>query len=143
MSSYVVDASVVIQRLIRFTYTENARVLFSQLADSDRLVVPEFCLLECANVLWKYVRFQGMSEATADSLVDDLIGLPITVYGSGDFLKRGLTIGLKHKLALYDSIYIALAEQLTYPLITDDTKQAAAARAEGITPKPLTDFKPT
>jgi predicted nucleic acid-binding protein len=90
MSSYVVDASVVIQRLIRFTYTENARALFSQLADSDKLVVPEFCLLECTNVLWKYVRFQGMGESTADSLVDDLIGLPITVYGSGDFLKRGL-----------------------------------------------------
>jgi predicted nucleic acid-binding protein len=50
---------------------------------------------------------------------------------------------LKHKLALYDSIYIALAEQLKYPLVTDDSKQAEAARAEGIILKLLTDFSPT
>lgn len=139
---YIVDASVVIQVLITEPHTEQARALFQGLTADDELVIPEFCLLECTNVIWKKVRFQGMGETTADSLVDDLIGLPLTVYGSGDFLKRGLAIGLKHQLALYDSVYIALAEELDYPLVTDDTKQEAAARAEGITLKPLTDFNP-
>lgn len=57
-------------------------------------------------------------------------------------LPRALEIGLKHQLAVYDSVYIALAEQLGYSLITDDGKQAAAATAEGITLKPITDFTP-
>jgi predicted nucleic acid-binding protein len=142
MNRYIVDASVTIQFFIVEPHTEHARALFQGLTEEDEVIVPEFCLLECTNILWKKVRFQGMSEATANALVDDLIALPVTVVGSGDYLKRGLAIGLKHQLALYDSIYIALAEGLGYPLVTDDTKQAAAAQAEGITLKPLTDFKP-
>ena len=54
---------------------------------------------------------------------------------------RALEIGLKHELAVYDSVYIALAEQLGHPLITDDSRQATAASAEGITLKAITDFK--
>jgi predicted nucleic acid-binding protein len=66
MSDYVVDASVVIQRLIRETHTDNAIALFSQLTKTDNLIVPEFCLLECSNVLWKHVRFQGMPQSQAE-----------------------------------------------------------------------------
>lgn len=51
-----------------------------------------------------------------------------------------LQIGLVHQLAIYDSIYIALAEQFNCPLITADVKQEAAAKAIGVTIKPITDF---
>jgi len=47
---------------------------------------------------------------------------------------------LKHQLAIYDSIYIALAEKLNYPLITVDQKQAKASQAEGVTLKNIADF---
>jgi hypothetical protein len=40
MSDYIVDASVVIQRLIRDTHTEYARALFNQLKQADNLIVP-------------------------------------------------------------------------------------------------------
>jgi predicted nucleic acid-binding protein len=116
--------------------------LFSGLVAGDELVVPEFCLLECVNVLWKHVRFQGVSEVEAETLVAELEALNVIIAPISGLLSRALAIGLKHKLALYDSIYIALAEQLNYPLVTDDAKQATAARAEGITLKPLTDFDP-
>jgi len=55
-------------------------------------------------------------------------------------MPRALEIGLKHQLAIYDSIYIALAEKLNYPLITVDQKQAKASQAEGITLKNIADF---
>ncbi|MAS37002.1 MAG: twitching motility protein PilT [Anaerolineaceae bacterium] len=141
MSSYIVDTSVVIQRLIRDTQTEHARALFSGLVDDDGLIVPEFCLLECTNVLWKQVRFQGMTSTTADLLINDLTNLPLTVYSAAEFLRRGLKIGLAHQLAIYDSVYIALAESLGYPLITVDEHQSKAALAEGIPLKSLSDFK--
>jgi predicted nucleic acid-binding protein len=67
---YVVDASVVVQRFLRETYTSQARVLLARLFEGDRLYVPEFCLIECANVLWKQVRFRDVSQTWRG---DDLI----------------------------------------------------------------------
>ena len=142
MSDYIVDASVVIQRLIRDTYTEQTRALFSQLTEADNLIVPEFCLLECTNVLWKQVRFQGMAQSQAELLVNDLAALPLVIMRGRDLLQHGLQIGLRHQLAVYDSVYIALALKLNYPLITVDERQERAAAAEGVTIKALTDFKP-
>jgi predicted nucleic acid-binding protein len=121
-------------------FTENAKVLFKLLAQSDQLYTPEFCILECANVLWKQVRFHNMPQAAAESLLDDLIALPLIVLPAAGLLKRGLQIGLAHQLAVYDAVYIALAERLGYPLITTDARQSAAAQALGVTLKPVTDF---
>ncbi len=140
MSDYVVDASVVVQVLITDAYTKQARALFGQLTEPDQLHVPEFCLLECANVLWKQVRFQGMPRNEADILLGELVRLPFTIQPVSGLLERSLEIGLLHQLAIYDSVYIAMAEKLRFPLITTDTKQEAAARAIGVTLKPITDF---
>ncbi|MEP0915909.1 type II toxin-antitoxin system VapC family toxin [Leptolyngbya sp. DQ-M1] len=57
---YVVDTSIVVQRFIVDRFTPQVRILFSQLQIEVALVIPEFCLLECTNVFWKQVRFQGM-----------------------------------------------------------------------------------
>jgi len=57
---YVVDTTVVMQYLLTETYTSHTIVLVQQLQQGTQLCIPEFCLLECANVFWKQVRFQGM-----------------------------------------------------------------------------------
>lgn len=69
MAAYVVDASVVTEYLVLGHYTPNAVAFFQQVTDVDQLIVPEFCLLECTNVLWKHVRFQGMPVVQAESLL--------------------------------------------------------------------------
>ncbi len=139
MTEYVVDASVVIQVLIQDTHTKHARALFGQLP-GDELYVPEFCFSECTNVLWKQVRFHGMTPNDADSQVTALLALPIKSTSVKSLLPRALKIGLLYQLAIYDSLYIALAEKLGYPLITIDGRQAQAAQTLGITLKPITDF---
>jgi len=143
MSEYIVDASVVIQRLIRDTHTEYAKALFRQLKVADILHVPEHCLIECANVLWKQVRFHGMAQEDAESLIGDLVGLPLNILPVTGLLKQALQIGLAYQLAVYDSMYIALAGRLRYPLIMVDMRQEAAAKAVGVTIKPITDFSPS
>ncbi len=137
---YVVDASVVIQRLIRDTYTPHVRALFNGLDNLTQIHVPEFCLLECANVLWKEVRFRGMPHTTAKLLIADLKVLPLNVVDVAVVLERSLEIGVQHQLAVYDSAYIALAERLSYPFVTVDARQEQAARAVGVTLKSITDF---
>lgn len=142
MTHYVVDASVVVQLLITDTNSSETEVLFDSVDDGNKLIVPEFGLLECTNVLWKHVRFQNLQQTDAESLVEDLMQLDIVVTPATGLMSRALEVGLKHQLAIYDSIYIALAEKLSYPLITIDQKQSKAAQAEGITLKDIADFTP-
>ncbi|MGB1288015.1 MAG: type II toxin-antitoxin system VapC family toxin [Aggregatilineales bacterium] len=140
MSQYIVDASIVVQLVTTETHSTHARELFRRIEEGYELIVPEFCLLECTNVLWKRVRFHDLDAKIASEYVKGLQGLEIIIVHTIDLLPRALEIGLKHKLAVYDSLYIALAENMKYPLITDDSKQAKAAALEGITLKPITDF---
>jgi len=142
MSQYIVDASVVVQLLITETHTVETKSLFASIEDGNKLIVPEFGLMECTNVLWKQVRFHGLAQSDAEKQIKILAALDVTVAPVIGLMPRALAIGLKHQLAVYDSVYIALAERLKHPLITIDQRQAAAATAEGITLKPITDFKP-
>ena len=139
---YVVDASVIIAALVSDPQTAHARAMLDQVKPLADLHMPEFGRIECANVLWKRVRFHGMPAAQAEALIADLIALPLTIIPPAAFYKRALQIGLRHELAIYDSIYIALAEQLNLPLITADVRQSRAAAQESITLKPLADFSP-
>ncbi len=140
LTHYIVDTSIVIQHLLSDVHTTYAEALFEGLGETVMIHVPEFCFVECTNVLWKRVRFHGLSETTAEGLAENLLALPVTVVPTSGVLKRSLQIGLKHQLAVYDALYIALAETLTLPLITDDQRQAKAAHAEGVLLKPITDF---
>ena len=143
MSIYVVDASVILARIIREAHTPNTRVLFrGARSNLDQLYAPEFCRLECVNVLWKHVRFYGLSQVRAERAVKNLRALPIKLAFVGKLYTRALQIGLKHQIAIYDSIYIALSEQLKCPLITVDAAQSRAAAAESIVLKLITDFHP-
>jgi predicted nucleic acid-binding protein len=140
--AYIVDATVVIQRLIRETHTNHAIALFKQVKPPDELCIPDFCKVECVNVIWKQVRFHGMQQSQAEQLINDLTGLPLVQYSTDGLYIEALKIGLRHQLAIYDSVYIALAKHLNYPLITVDQPQTRAATAEGVTIKPITDFVP-
>jgi predicted nucleic acid-binding protein len=137
---YVVDTSVVIQRLIVEMNTPHVRCLFAQMAKGLVIIVPEFCLLECANVLWKQVRFQGMPRQTAESLLIELLELPLQIVAGSQLMPRALQLGLANQLAIYDAIYLALAESLNCTVITADQKQAEAAISTQISTKPITDF---
>ena len=142
MASYIIDASVVIEYLITGTYTPNVNAFFNQIKSADRLVIPEFCLLECTNVIWKQVRFNGMSRSDADELLNVLRALKLRRSPMKRLLDRALDIGLRNSLAVYDAGYIALAIHYSYPLVTLDQPQMRAATAEGIPLISITSFKP-
>jgi predicted nucleic acid-binding protein len=141
MANYVVDASIVIEYLITGPYTPHAQAFFSQIEDDDKLDVPEFCLLECTNVIWKQARFGNMSGEIAGELLTELRKLKLRRAPMKRLLDETLTIALDNKIAVYDASYIALAKRSAYPLISIDRQQIRAALAEGVSVIPLTDFK--
>jgi predicted nucleic acid-binding protein len=140
MPAYVVDATIVISRFVRESYTPHTVALFTRLKSGDQLYVPEFCRLECINVLWKHVRFHGVTRNQASQAVQDLLSLPLIITPADSVYTRALTIGLDHQLAVYDSIYIALAEKNQCSLIAMDGPQQRVAVALGIQLRPITDF---
>lgn len=140
MTDYIVDTSVIIQHFITEPFTQNADRLFDSVDEDYSLHIPEFCLVECVNVFWKQVRFQSLPLEEAEIMMHDLLTIPFTILPVEDLLPRALQIGLAHKLAVYDSVYIALTERYKFPLITADAKQETAARTVGVTIKPITDF---
>jgi predicted nucleic acid-binding protein len=140
MPNFIVDTSVVADVLVSGIYTVQAERLMLSVDSATKLLVPGFCLVECTNVLWKRVRAYDISQTDAEQLADDLMTLPLSIASVDTLFKRALQIGLAHQLAIYDSIYIALAEKYQYPLITADARQETAAKTVGITIKPITDF---
>lgn len=142
MVQYVIDASVLIQAFLREQDTAHVLTLVKRAFDTDEpmLHVPEFCLLECTNILWKRVRFHGAEREEIDAALASLRSTPLVIQPVLELLPRTLAIGLDHGLAVYDSSYIALAEHLGYALITVDVRQAQAANAESIPLEPLSNF---
>ncbi|MBF2085610.1 type II toxin-antitoxin system VapC family toxin [Thermoleptolyngbya sp. C42_A2020_037] len=103
---YVVDASVLAHDLNPDRYTAEAANLLSGLVDGHELYIPEFCLLECTNVLWKQVRFNGFPQVDAESIIADFLDLPFQVVAVYLLLPNALKIALSHGLAVYDSLYM-------------------------------------
>jgi predicted nucleic acid-binding protein len=141
MTDYIIDASVIIEYLIAGPNTADIQRFFKQLDTGDKLTVPEFCLLECTNVLWKQIRFNNMTRDDADTLLRVLRLLKLRRVPMKRLLDRALDVALKNTLAVYDSGYIALAQHYGYPLITIDQPQTRAAIAEGVRVIPLSQFK--
>lgn len=131
MSYFITDA-----------FTAHAQAFLNGVTDQDRLVAPEYFIVEGTNVVWRHVVFNAMPRTTANAILHDLLHLPIDRIPVDGLLTSALDIGIKHHLAIYDAVHIAMALVSRFPLITLDQKQARAAAAEGVTLKPLTDFIP-
>ena len=52
MNEYILDASIVVQHFVTDIHTANVDVLFEEVGNTVTAYIPEFCLLECTNVLW-------------------------------------------------------------------------------------------
>ncbi len=132
MQKLVLDASVVIEYLVTGPHTTKASAFFQTLKDGDQVLVTTFTRVECLNVLWKHVRFHRLPEERARQLIIDLKKMPFQVKSIFMAYERAFEIGLVHQLAIYDSVYLALAEREQCTLVTADRRQASAAEKIGI-----------
>lgn len=60
----------------------------------------------------------------AEQMLDDFADLPLVRYPMQPFLSR--VLALRHNFTAYDAFYVALAEALGMPLLTDDRKFVGA-----------------
>jgi predicted nucleic acid-binding protein len=127
----IVDASVGIKLFLIEDLSDVADRLFDQLAQDlpARFYVPDLFFVECANILWKYVRRFGYPPTKAYQDVADLAALALTTVSTADLLQPALELALTYDVTAYDATYAALAQRLTLPLITADA--ALALKLQG------------
>ncbi|MEO8024987.1 MAG: type II toxin-antitoxin system VapC family toxin [Bryobacteraceae bacterium] len=123
MTTFVVDASVVVKCVNEEDQTAQAEALMLLSADSRiGLAAPDLLELEVTSVVVRAVRRGnlGLQEARAATML--LRGLGIEQLPHRAFLDQAFELALAHQQAVYDCLYLALALQIQCPLITADRR---------------------
>ncbi|MEX1006255.1 MAG: type II toxin-antitoxin system VapC family toxin [Acidimicrobiia bacterium] len=113
----VVDASVVLDALVATGGTH------TRLAGED-LAAPHLLDAEVANALRSRNRTGDLDAVSAHRALTDLAALEVERFSHVHLLTR--VWELRDNLTVYDALYVALAEALDIPLVTLDTRTAAA-----------------
>lgn len=124
-ASVVFDASVVIKRLVPEPDSQLAVDLFNwlwQRSDPTLIFVPSLLFTECANILWKKVRREGMNDQFAKRVFQRLSAMQFSEAPHAGYLDRALEIALASNITVYDASYVALAESLGCQLVTSDSR---------------------
>jgi predicted nucleic acid-binding protein len=118
----VLDASALVEQLLD---TPTGLCLQDRcLAGGESVHAPHLLDLEVTSVLRRYSQQGLLSAARAVQAIDDLMDFPLTRYAHDPFLPR--IWKLRQNLTAYDAAYVALAELLSVPLVTCDSRLALA-----------------
>ena len=115
MSALVIDASVAVKWVVEEEGTKEA------LALRDRaLAAPDLLIAECANILWKKVRRNELSEQESVFAAGLLAHVDIELMAMRPYLEAAVRIAVALDHPAYDCIYIALAEAEGLRFVTAD-----------------------
>jgi predicted nucleic acid-binding protein len=118
VTEVVVDASVAAMWVVEEDHSANAALLL----DYQKLHAPSHWRAEAVNVLWAKV-FRG--DLTAEDAEERMLVLnraPVMDSVIAGLMPRAFAISLVHVITVYDSLYVALAEELDIPFVTADQK---------------------
>jgi predicted nucleic acid-binding protein len=119
----VVDASVGIKLYLHDSLSPKVGDLFAHLVDPQtEFFVPDLFYIECANIIWKYVRAGQYSAADIPFDLADLKALSLRVVSTAELMADAVDIAINHQITAYDSSYVALSQKVQAPLLTLDRK---------------------
>jgi predicted nucleic acid-binding protein len=130
--SWVVDASVAVKLFLPEDLSAHAGELFKRDTGlRKRFFVPDFFYAECANIFWKYVRRLGLPPDEARNSFQDLRNLSLLSVSTKDLLPASLDLAMEFGTSAYDASYAALAQELSFPLVTADEKLIGKLKGSG------------
>ena len=115
MRSLVIDASVAVKWVVEEEGTKEALALRGR-----ALAAPDLLIAECANILWKKVRRNELSEQEAVFAAGLLARADIELMAMRPYLEAAVRIAVALDHPAYDCIYIALAEAEELRFVTAD-----------------------
>lgn len=124
----VIDSSTVAKYVNREPNWEAAAK-----ALGETCVSLELAMKETGNSLWKRARRGEISYKQAGQAFSEFAAArPFTLAGQEELYGSAFEISATLGLALYDSLFLALAKEKGLPLLTSDSVQAEAARKLGL-----------
>jgi predicted nucleic acid-binding protein len=90
-------------------------------------IAPELLMAEAANVINKKQLSGELSESEGDQLLSDILSVPIRLFPHRPILPRAFELARAHNLTVYDTLYLALAEEHGAVIFTGDRKLLSIA----------------
>lgn len=118
----VIDANILVYSLIEGDYTPQVQQLREK--DTDWRTTP-LCLHEILNVLVTYERRDVLTLSQCKKLLEHAERFIEVAQGEVE-MDVALTVAAKYAITGYDAQYVALAQSLNAPLITEDRKLRVA-----------------
>jgi predicted nucleic acid-binding protein len=121
--NFVVDASVAAKWLIQEDDSDKAEdLLIRWQRNRIELTAPRMISAEVANVLWKKTLRGLLPADRATGLYADFVQLGLPLTPIEDFVAPALDLAVEHGCSVYDGLYIALALDLGWSVMTADQK---------------------
>lgn len=129
----VVDASVGMKWLLTEELSEQARALYeTSLNAAVEIAAPGILPAELTNGVFQKYRRRLITAAEADAAVDGLARLSVSLLEPQGLYQAALRSARANNLrAIYDSLYLALADELDAPLWTADRRFVEAVGGAG------------
>lgn len=132
-AGYVVDASVLVKWFLHHQEADRDRALALRdlhISGRTTIYIPRLALLEILNA----IRFNPKAdEETGEAVLEALQDLNLEIKpGDVDVLRKANAIAWAYKITVYDALYVALAEQVGYPLITADEMMVKKLKGHSI-----------
>ena len=122
----VIDASA----LIKLAFHDPLSPAATRIAEHYELLAPSIILSECANALWKAVRFAGYPQAVATLNLTDLQN-SLTLLADADLIETAFHLACELEHPVYDCLYLALALQERVPFVLCRSDFFAQTRSSG------------
>ncbi len=118
MRAVVVDASVATKWVVEEVHSDEATLLLAY----DALHAPDHWQAEAVNVLWAKVFRGDLATADAEQRMTVLMRAPVIGTPIAGLMSRAFAISVARQVTIYDSLYLALAEKLSIPVVTADVR---------------------
>ncbi|HZD42159.1 MAG TPA: type II toxin-antitoxin system VapC family toxin [Terriglobales bacterium] len=120
-AGYVLDASVLVKWFLYENEGDRDRALALRdlhISARSKIHIPRLALLEVLNA----IRFSRKAdEEDGEAALEMLLDLHLEIEpGDVNVLRKASAIAWAYKVTIYDALYVALAEQVGFPLITAD-----------------------
>lgn len=142
MSGVVCDASVLFKLLVPEPDSDRAGALMAQ----HQLIAPEICYAEVGNAIWSRIKHAGLDPDLGQALLVKMDTLPLDLRAFKPLVSRALSLAATLGHPIYDCFYLALAENVSAPLVTADKRflsvlgRAGLPNVEAVA---LADFNPS
>jgi len=131
MSDVVIDSSVATKWIVPEADSSQATLLMAETtAKAGRLMVLDLALVEVGNAIWKrhHMGLATIAEARQGLHLFRALALPIEP--AQRLLDPALEIAMKYDRALYDALFVALANDLKLTGVTADEPLYRAVSAD-------------